>query len=586
MKSILIKSLIIVSSVLLIFSCKKDEVLKETAKELKEINVDTTLLDKLIINIFPEESDIIYTPDIKPYIKLNYPVSVLDKYYNEYIIKEGDQTKRVKFWLEKIVSNNTKDVIGFNYNSSKKDSISFSSGSFFSDGDHSFDLYWKLYSFNTTKNDWEELSTKTNTIKFKTKLLDTELINSSGIKKSNLFITFNKSINKSMKIGEYTFTPTIKDITINSYGNELKYTTQWNSDNTRVDFILTDKIGPSESVVLNYNIKWNIEGLSDVTTFDKKVCNEFFTAGSDPNLEEFVEYSYPISRQYHFLPKEYNKGYIKFKKYPSVFNTNNNSIVAEFTDVDGNKSECPVTISQDSLFWEYSLPTNYLQNEKVYNLRFKQKTDDNNFNIIIDYFFRTSYYNNFKEKFYSFDSSKKFSDIISTGVHSFSTRLLDGIENWDIFEEGHGWNNYSRYSTGLIRVENILDDVYWYKTYIKPYYDLFIEKPELLVSRDIDPIGIPPKNTSIVRSVMESFFLTDEHCSNFEAPRVSPLYFGCSITNYLELVVYKDLINDLYNVLSNKGWESLCGGEYPVKIRYVLPGINKTTEAIDFNMRY
>jgi len=163
---------------------------------------------------------------------------------------------------------------------------------------------------------------------------------------------------------------------------------------------------------------------------------------------------------------------------------------------------------------------------------------------------------------------------------------LDGIENWDIFEEGHGWNNYSRYSTGLIRVENILDDVYWYKTYIKPYYDLFIEKPELLVSRDIDPIGIPPKNTSIVRSVMESFFLTDEHCSNFEAPRVSPLDFGCSITNYLEIIVNKDYNgNNLYNIL-NTGVAGLSSGVYPVKIYYVLPGINKTTETIDFNMKY
>jgi len=128
-----------------------------------------------------------------------------------------------------------------------------------------------------------------------------------------------------------------------------------------------------------------------------------------------IEFHYPLDRQFNFLPKEYNKGYIKLSTATLLKQYATKLPYVEFEEIKTNwKRQSEVSYNENLKVFEYDLPQDYFEPEKVYQISFKDRTTDA---LIYSYYFKTSKFNNFAEKWASLRTSfaEKWRDPIIGG---------------------------------------------------------------------------------------------------------------------------------------------------------------------------
>lgn len=319
------------------------------------------------------------------------------------------------------------------------------------------------------------------------------------------------------------------------------------------------------------------------------------------NESDFLlEYSYPALNQYHFLKEEYPKGYVRFSKMPEAINQElKRKENTFFVRISKNNSEYYVdeycTYSSDSLYFEYNMPSDFLENEEVYAISLYSLSSKGQQTKYYTYFFRTSKFNNASSKFNDYTNVKSYLEIASGGhiqtVYIYPvTELLD---YWELQSE----QSVPRHNTGLIQMEILPEEssIFQVESY-KVLYEKLAQYPQALTWRTPESMGIPPViNTGYTRSsygvAYHPGYLTPELIEQGAAPIPLPQHTNSRRNEFVHnfsIIASQDYFNLRdYLMSQGQGFELFItwftNHNLMFNVNYVLPGIKVVTSTKKFN---
>ncbi|MCG8697742.1 MAG: hypothetical protein MI922_06785, partial [Bacteroidales bacterium] len=327
--------------------------------------------------------------------------------------------------------------------------------------------------------------------------------------------------------------------------------------------------------------------------------------GISLDSSDFITH-YPLIRQYNFLPKEYDKGYLilqprKHRHFLAVMDK------VTITSLNENKSiSSELSQNADLKIFEYSIPGNFLQNNAIYEVSVYANHSNN---PVYSYHFKTSKYNSFTEKWEVIKNSfgGKWRDYISSDDLPYSTnsRHVQAINN-TIYEENLDYyeGNSNRFNTSsmpLIQYETQVP-YSWLNTVEWQIY----QQPSLTFNRqitDCKKYGFPPVR-AIYHIVNEkwSVKLNDKEIetNSIQPPELPVLcIFVWEVQNFMRMDVassistsesipiddrteWQNLAVDGYHNMPRLWLDFALGDDvYPkLDALYVLPGINVVTTRI------
>lgn len=369
-----------------------------------------------------------------------------------------------------------------------------------------------------------------------------------------------------------------------------------------VDYTLSISMGYEELINGEWTtFEYNNSPIIESKTFTYQIATKDLFKG-------YIEYSYPLERQFNFYKGEYNKGYLQFIKDPSEIN------VVDISDLQFKFSVLPENTEIKTLQGEYNkedqtiwfdIPEELL-NEHLYRLEFISGG-----NSIYQNEFRVSKYNKLEEKFPNnmtisglLEKDPIFSPSLNNHISirmlqtSFSTNT-ETDEYFDYYETTKLTESNDRVS--LIKITAQLDEWDWYQSSIYKYiYDNYPVIPEAKVTRDTSLDGIPPSHyfslfqTNYNRLVSDDEIAsgiinyTTEYCifeislSQFWAQDFDDTYVALR-EKYSSLdEITNERLKEIYDPYS---YPAPLTGNYPVTIEYVLPGKNIITSSFNIDIR-
>lgn len=409
----------------------------------------------------------------------------------------------------------------------------------------------------------------------------------------------------------------------------------WNPEKTVAALNPFDILPPFTAVTVEIIVSFReyVNGQWMVSMSDgaplTKVYSFSFTTGGAPDYIPMsnVAYSYPVTSQLNFYQSESNEIYLTLKQgQPDLFaNTNEWIYNIRFESKDGQTLSTPVQYVAAEKELRSVKPSN-LQNDKIYALRVMAvpqlalaKIDanvdtvstavtvgegdelslrsrvaegsiaENQDKELLSYHFRVSRYNTLAEKIIAFQPSEGWRWPVAPGIHLLGSNI-GGSEPFS-GEELIGGIGFDP----LIRLEADLTNVPWYNNEVYPivyngypYHGLTI-RPE---TRDVNVLGVvPTKGVIIGQQAPVHDLLLEDHINSgtFSSPPVKGVF-------HYALVVYMhhdylDLTTQAANYMLGKSGTSyprlatllsnpfpvIKKGNYPVLVRYVLPGKNTST---------
>jgi hypothetical protein len=293
--------------------------------------------------------------------------------------------------------------------------------------------------------------------------------------------------------------------------------------------------------------------------------------------------TYPISRQFHFLKDEYNKGYFLPKDRVLAKYLTNNDLFVTIYDIINNESEnAIIKYNENNNSFEYDLPTEFLKNEIIYKLSlFNSENEDES---IYDYHFRTSYYNTFTEKWNGEGLLSSYSNMWSMSQLRPGESLIIGYSfGMNVFPVNEEMDRYENNSSTLMSSEF-------------PLIQFSSEIPEIMqgtselalysidnitINRDdkYEKFGYPPLDAIYFSG--DRLFLSDEYINGGEyilGNIYTWVYFVTALAA-LDLDPVVARVNSAYPD-KEKIRDKVTGLkiELPsMEISYVLPGINIAT---------
>lgn len=376
------------------------------------------------------------------------------------------------------------------------------------------------------------------------------------------------------------------------------------------------------------------------TAEDYETKSTVFTTGEAPNYIpwENVVYTYPIKRQYNFLPKEYGQGYIKLSRgQPYLFRTTDDkgkkwATRASFTPVAGVPVASPVSYDENNVQVNFTIPEN-LTKETIYTFTIKRISLDGekaNNNVvasekttytpsdtttiretslkgvaasglekeIIAIPLRTSTYGTFREKMEGvtgvqdlWDVSLNYSTVIG---QRFSTR-----ETFDKFE----LNGDNLMAKPLIQLK-AGTNCSWLQNKLMPFlYNDYPQDPSVSLTHsrpEIRKDGVAPLyavtlfNNNNENYALEDSKISEGHSSGFSG--------SCRFVYYLELeadrdyfIVYNQIANRhtrnhsnaaMVRILTEKFPILQLKQKYPVEFQYRLPGTNLISSTVVREINY
>ena len=430
-----------------------------------------------------------------------------------------------------------------------------------------------------------------------------------------------------------TFRIKLDEFAVKYNGVSLTGTQEWNAEKDVLAFNAFD-VFPSEKdmvVVAQVSFEEWANGVWSAVVVDGKRYVERmeapFTSGIAPDYipAENVEYSYPVSMQLNYYPGETSSGYIKLKRgQPYLFQVDPNEWIQRGRFVTGGSSSALQSITYNSSAREvaYSLPST-LQANKIYafelvnlprraagaidrNVSEATSTvasqgenstelttkdaqgtiDELQEKVIYGIHLRTSRYNTLSAKLNAADLTRQGRWPIRNGVHEL-IKTYDNQEYWDL-SEIHG----SHGQDPMIQFEAVLSDNY-YKDYIGPIvYDGYPLQNKYFISwRDTDELGVRPVRALYIRQhPINDFELLEGHISTgaVTLPPVTAAFIYNLVHYYekdwvdLSSQIATDYVNggtmnSRLTKLVTSPFPRILGGNYQVRIKYVLPGKGTTT---------
>lgn len=421
---------------------------------------------------------------------------------------------------------------------------------------------------------------------------------------------------------------------------------EWNADRTVAAYKLTEvlpstaKLKATALVIYEEKIagQWQAVLVSNKPITEMKESS--FTSGIAPTTIPLsnIAYSYPIINQYNFYKNEYGQGYIKLITGQSTLFTPPSGFVQKgrMRTTKGEEVLFAIGYDKPTATVTYNIPSS-IKNSTIYSFEIvniptvaPQAIDRNVTSKteqtldpkagastaeittksaqgsiatlaekkLLSYYFRTSMYNSFTEKF----NKIKFYSTAVVGVRYQVTRLSNyavSDEQYEKIELLPFGNNAS-----LLSLTASLDETIWYKNSI---YDLMYKYYPIanasITYRTVAELGAPPtKATYIYQSPLDKV-LTDNDITGLNSASTSLRhYFIYDVDNYVDQDFY-DLQSKLAALYKSKRLNAvdyqkaktllettvcpkMVAGDYPIDIKYTLPGIMKQTSINRFVFKW
>ncbi len=445
-------------------------------------------------------------------------------------------------------------------------------------------------------------------------------------------VVFNMPIDEEIEFTDESNNTKIYRIKLNYFevettdGIPIQGEYKWNEDNDVLVFKSND-ILPGETVI-NANASVTFEEYKNgswfVVTTDGSIAEETketaFTTGEEPDdiSQDNILYSYPGYRAFNYYKNENNSNYFKLDfGLPKLFEPGSEWVQkARVTPVSGgDASYFDFTYDAANAQINLAIPTS-IQNNTIYTLDIvnlpadeasdldenvaqetateeyeadgystdvevttneaEESRDELQEKIIYTMDFRSSSYSTFTEKLNSLSYSDGISWELYPLVHSLTVNISG--ERFDSYEVV----NLSTES--MVTCTPVLSETPWYTTYIKPLFNIS--------DANLTAIGAEPfelnELTSYVFQSAGTRKLTEEE---IEAGTTSDVTVISGMKNYIAkysceyLYTVKGKIANAYvsggvpagqlQTILNANFTPLQYGNYPVNIKYTLPG--KTT---------
>jgi len=387
--------------------------------------------------------------------------------------------------------------------------------------------------------------------------------------------------------------------------DELEIETGYSADDNDLTIAIEQSLSAEKKYTLDVEFAFELKAkdspwveIGERVSYKAVYETSFLNSANDLLLK----YSYPALNQYHFLKNEYPKGYLRFSKLPEAIaldskRSKGNDYMVRITN---HASEEYIDVAcsyvPDSLYFEYNMPTGFLDNEAVYKISLLSNPSSGSSPLsYYSYFFRTSKFNDALSKFNDYTDTFSYLQIITTGIHVQGLAVYPFTEPFDYWE-AQTETNRLEYNTGLIRMEILPDEssIFQDQDY-KTLYDKLLVCPQALTWRTPEHMGIPPRyNTGYVRSsygANHPGYLTPELIEQGAAP--IPLSSSNSgrrhdFIHAIGLIASQDYHNlrDYLRRVQGEdlelfiAWFTNCNLMF--NVNYVLPGLNITTSTKKF----
>lgn len=417
-------------------------------------------------------------------------------------------------------------------------------------------------------------------------------------------------------------------------GKEVSAEITWN-DAKDVAMLKTAEILPQKTTLeVRAKIHWEKQvnnGVWQVMKDDEgqvmyETKTSTFTTGTAPDFipEENIVYSYPIKNQYNLHVNEWGEGYIKLDYGQAYLFANGDpahpfEFFARYTDSRRSSTDIPLAYDVSEKMLRFMLPSS-LSRETVYELALIRRpkptggVDENVHRTTIAIYagedsemttasntlegtvqqavekdiyrsaFRTSRYGTFAEKWRAMglQNGQDLFDI-TTGNIAVIGKRGSSIEAFDRIElKGNG------------QTPRLIDivaspEVPWVKQDIAPMlYDPYPLAADVAISwRDTNELGvIPLKAVRLTHNIPEFELTASETASGQAYSKSASVVIGYYVSHYaardFQELLTKAAARYLYNwssrpegvrrLLASEGYPDLTPGQYPVQIRYSLPG--------------
>lgn len=436
------------------------------------------------------------------------------------------------------------------------------------------------------------------------------------------------------------------EIKVTSGGAVLPGSLSWNSDNTNAVFTSKEVLPSQSSLVFSVRLHWEKKSNgvwaplknTDGST-DSEVKQAKFTTGDAPGFipDDNIAYVYPVKQQYHFYKNESNQGYIKLIRGQSyLFHAADsgraNQYVAAFAGKDlGDSLLTAMTYDSVNMQVGFTIPA-ALRNEVIYDLSVLKITQPaagdgnvqqvanttqsdaaNNVTVttntisnmqvrgglqfLYQSVFRTSKYNSLAEKVRGFQASTDLFNIAVNNVFVLMKRN-EAPETFDQFEIYGQDNTFPP----LVQPE-ASNAAPWLSNTINPtLYDQYGGSGLSISWRDPKVLGVGPvKAVTLINALAPDMYsLQQSDIDNGFAPARPGRVFVDYFLSYYVLQDYYELRNQaaaiyvntggltegMRRILQWPGYVDLTHGDYPITLKYVLPGTGKVTSAVPISIKF
>jgi hypothetical protein len=405
----------------------------------------------------------------------------------------------------------------------------------------------------------------------------------------------------------------------------------WNSENDVAGFNNTDIFPTQKDITASVQVSFEekVNAAWKVVMFQgQKVTEKMettFTSGLAPDYIPLsnVEYSYPVINQYNFYAKEYNQGYVKLKKGQPYLFTAPTGFIQKGRLKSSQAGQPLFDFTYNNQTITYPLPQN-LNTTTIYTLdlvnipaqtgleidrnvdtvitkisdsrgvddvELRTKNAEGTIETlqeksILTYYFRTSKYNTFNDKINSMQISNGWRRPLRINVHELGV-TLEGDEMFDLME-----THWTEVITPVVQFAAVFPETNWFNNIINPllYNNYPLVENARIDWRDVNLLGVPPSKAIYIRQYPNDRMLTEADLSGNGGegtPDVGAFVYNVAHFSDQDFYNYRDKLATSYagkpinnaqvsQILSSM-FPGIKYGDYPIDVKYVLPGINQVT---------
>ena len=458
---------------------------------------------------------------------------------------------------------------------------------------------------------------------------------------------FNMEVNKQFEIVDPEdnkpryFQAKLDHFKVMDGSKEIPASLEWNENNDVVALNPFDILPPTKDLKTSIQISFEekISGTWRAVTDEGKVYTENqatgFKTGVAPDFipEENILYNYPVTNQLNLHNREYPEGYIQLRTgQPYLFEPNALfDQKARYKGAAGQESLTTMQYLPGERKVTFPIPEN-MALSTVYQIELvnlprqsyqvdqnvkegvvassidadteiKTKQAEGQLDIVAEKtiystFFRTSRFSTVREKVNSLPITSTFSVLtVPWRVHRLMS-FIAGPEYFDVIEM-NGTNRSQ--NEPLIQLEAELQTNDYFNNYVYPlvYANYPINGDIKINWRNTNVLGVPPSKAMYIFQEPSNLILTSSDIGAGSAfANASRAAYTYDLPYYMERdfkdiqaqvvnrYIHSTTVTEGIHQIMFNSYPPVRPGAYKYKLRYVLPGIKKTTTEMDINTTY